>query len=151
MKSPSIFRRRREDINITMTPMIDVVFLLLVFFVWTTSFHVVEFLLPSELSAVSGTNETQSDTTPPPEMDFDNLVVRITHQGNSPAWSLNGEAVPSLERLRATLARISEIKQDAPVIIHPEKNVPLGDVIDVFDLARLQGFDQVQFATSEKI
>ena len=37
---------RRDSLEIKMTPMIDVVFLLLIFFVWTASFQVVEYLLP---------------------------------------------------------------------------------------------------------
>ena len=44
MKRPSIFNGSRRELEIKMTPMIDVVFLLLVFFVWTASFHAVEYL-----------------------------------------------------------------------------------------------------------
>ena len=40
---------------------------------------------------------------------------------------------------------------DAPVILHPDPEVPLGHVIDLYDLARLIGFAKIQFAASEKI
>ncbi|MEO8496389.1 MAG: biopolymer transporter ExbD, partial [Planctomycetota bacterium] len=40
MRRPSIFTERREPLDVKMTPMIDVVFLLLIFFVWTASFHI---------------------------------------------------------------------------------------------------------------
>ena len=50
MKRPSIFNGTRRELEIKMTPMIDVVFLLLVFFVWTASFQAIEYLLPSSLS-----------------------------------------------------------------------------------------------------
>ena len=37
-----------------MTPMIDVVFLLIIFFVWTAGFQMVEHVLPSNLTATAG-------------------------------------------------------------------------------------------------
>ena len=48
MKSP----RTHTDglLEVKMTPMIDVVFLLLIFFVWTSSFELPEFDLPSALA-----------------------------------------------------------------------------------------------------
>ena len=54
MRRPSVFHRDQGALEIKMTPMIDVVFLLLVFFVWTASFHAVEYLLPSSLSQQLG-------------------------------------------------------------------------------------------------
>ncbi|MBC8874781.1 MAG: biopolymer transporter ExbD, partial [Planctomycetes bacterium] len=54
MRRESIYTQRRSDLDVKMTPMIDVVFLLLVFFVWTASFHIVEHILPSSVSAVRG-------------------------------------------------------------------------------------------------
>ena len=66
---------RRDSLEIKMTPMIDVVFLLLIFFVWTASFQVVEYVLPSELSTLLG-NQAAVDV-PPPEADFEDVVVRI--------------------------------------------------------------------------
>ena len=64
-------RRPREtvqsgptDIDAAMTPMIDVVFLLLVFFVWTASFQIIEQALPSQL--VSQTGSCLLYTSPSP-------------------------------------------------------------------------------------
>ena len=61
---------------------------------------------------------------------------------------VNDAPIASLAELRETLAKIARIKRDAPVILDPSGEVPLGDVIDVFDLSRLVGFEKVQFATS---
>ena len=59
MKLPSsvVSRDRDTDMNSTMTPMIDVVFLLLIFFVWTASFQVIEHVMKSEMSAEVGSAE----------------------------------------------------------------------------------------------
>ena len=148
MKRPSIFDRYRGDTELKMTPMIDVVFLLLVFFVWTASFQAVEYLLPTSVSAEVGSEDSENEN-PPPELDFENVVVRIHWDGASPSWSVNDQDVLSLAEVRQRLQVIAEIKTDAPVVLHPDDGVPIGDVIDVYDLSLISGFDSVQFAISD--
>ncbi len=147
MRRPQL---RRSDLNIEMTPMIDVVFLLLVFFIWTASFQMVEFMLPSAVSVQAGQGQPQTDT-PPPEADFENVVVRVYYQNELPSWELNELPVANLNELKSRLQAIADVKQDAPVILHPDPNVPLGAVIDAYDMSRLAGFQQIQFAASEAL
>jgi biopolymer transport protein ExbD len=149
MRRPSIYTERRGSMEIKMTPMIDVVFLLLVFFVWTASFQIVEQILPSSLSAVTGTEPAETNEPPPPEQDFPDAVVRIGWSGTVPTWSVNGTPMSSLAQVKTQLEEIGRIKSDAPVILHPDANVPLGDVIDAYDVTRMVGFNKVQFATRE--
>ena len=150
MRRPSVFDRYRGDAELKMTPMIDVVFLLLVFFVWTASFQAVEYLLSTSVSAEAGSDDAQSEE-PPPDFDFENVVVRIIWDGTSPSWSVNDQDTPSLAAVRQRLQVIANIKTDAPVILHPDDGVPIGDVIDVYDLSLLPGFDSVQFAISDLV
>lgn len=150
MRRESVYTQRRSELDVKMTPMIDVVFLLLVFFVWTASFHIVEHLLPSSVSAVRGT-QPSDPTTPPPEEDFDDVVIRIEWLDTRPGWRVNEEPLTTLDEVRTSLAGIATVKPDAPVILHPDANVPLGHVIDVYDITRMEGFDKVQFAASEEI
>ena len=149
MKRPSIFNGSRRELEIKMTPMIDVVFLLLVFFVWTASFHAVEYLLPSSLSQKQGTGQTVNVDEPQPEIEFEDIVVRISFTNNRPAWTVNGQPVASLSEVRSRLALVADIKIDSPVILHPDETVPVGNVIDVYDATRLAGFTQIQFAIAE--
>jgi biopolymer transport protein ExbD len=151
MRRPSPYNERRGDLDVTMTPMIDVIFLLLIFFVWTASFQIVEELLPSNLSAAAGTLPSDPQQPPPPEDDFDEVVVRIRWIDNRPDWRVNETTLDSLPQVQQQLATIARIKPDAPVILHPDKQVPLGQVIDVYDRARRVGFQKVQFATSEEV
>ena len=148
MRRPSPFARR-ESLEIKMTPMIDVVFLLLVFFVWTASFQVVEYLLPSELSTLLGNQAALEE--PPPEADFEDGVIRIHWTGDQPGWTVNDQQADSLAQLQQRLQAIAQVKQDAPVILHPDEEVPLGDVINVFDLSRLVGFEKIQFVAGESL
>jgi biopolymer transport protein ExbD len=147
MRFPSPFRDQRKSMELQLTPMIDCVFLLMVYFIWSSSFAVVERSLPSRLAAASGSGSATL-SEPPPEADFDDIVVRIAWTGRGPAWQVNEAPVASLAELRGTLATIARIKRDAPVVLDPDRAVPLGDVIDVFDLSRLVGFEKVQFAAS---
>ena len=149
MRPSFLHRRHGEQPELQMlTPLIDVVFLLMIFFLWTASFQIVEEVLPSELSVASSTGNTASEP-PPPEADFDDVVVRIEQAGAPVRWQVNQTQADSLADLGERLNRIAGIKRDAPVIVDAAADVPLGDVIDVYDLARLAGFDQVQFAASE--
>ncbi len=151
MRRPSPFVDRRGELEIKMTPMIDVVFLLLVFFIWTASFQIVEQVLPSHLSQVAGSIPTNSDEPPPVEEDFDRVVLRIRWVDGHARWRINQIDVGSLQQVRSRLETIAAIKANAPVILHPDKDVPLGHVIDLYDLTRLAGFEQIQFAASENI
>jgi biopolymer transport protein ExbD len=150
MRRPELHQRTRGDLEISMTPMIDVVFLLLVFFVWTASFQVVENMLPTSLLTVAGTKATEL-AEPAPDLDFDEIVIRLIWEGRALRWQINNLRVASLEEVRSRLDQIAAIRQSATVILHPDQEVPIGDVVDVYDQARLAGFKQVQFATSERI
>jgi biopolymer transport protein ExbD len=149
MRRPSIYSQRQQGVDVKMTPMIDVVFLLLVFFVWTASFQIIEQVLPSSISSSSTAGSTPVDTPPPEEIDFEQIVIRVLWQGGQAAWTINGQPVKSLAAVRSRLATIAEIKQDAPVILDPDPAAPLGHVIDLYDAARLENFQRVQFAASE--
>jgi biopolymer transport protein ExbD len=149
MRAPSIYTQQRSGLDVPMTPLIDVVFQLLVFFLVTASFHAAEHLLPSSMSEPQAGGTDRPTEAPPPEDDFDQVVVRILWMDGQPAWQVNGQTLGGLADVRNTLAAVARVKTDAPVILHPDPEVPLGHVIDVYDVTRLVGFPQVQFAASE--
>ena len=154
MKLPLHVLRERTPLEIQMTPMIDVVFLLLVFFVWTAGFQIVEKVLPSSVSAESTDKKspgaTTGDETPPPEADFERIVVRVAWTSDGPRWTINQEPIPTPAEMREKLRRIGEITTDVPVVLHPDGDVPLHHVIDVYDAARSLGFTKVSMAAALK-
>ena len=127
-----------------MTPMIDVVFMLLIFFVWTASFHVAELALPSSL--VTQAEGQGNDQVDPALEDLDRVVVRLGWTGVQPAWTINDVPAASLLEVRERLEAVARIKANLPVLVDPVADIPLGHVIDVYDLSRLAGFENVQFA-----
>jgi len=150
VRLPATRADREHDIDSTMTPMIDVVFLLLIFFVWTAGTQIVEYILPSQISAQLG-NQPTDMTDPLPEQDFDNVVIRVRFDGTLPDWTINEQGMETIEDVFSTLNSLATINLDAPIIVHPDENVPIGFVIEVYDQAKLAGFEKVSFALNNAV
>src|SRR4029079_15378076 len=99
-------------------------------------------------AASGGSGAAKTGQPPSPDADFPNVDVRILWNGDRAIWTVNGAPIGCLAELQQMLSGISRIKADAPVVLDPASDVPLGDVIDVFDLSRLVGFQKIQFAAS---
>ena len=140
-------RNSENEIDSTMTPMIDVVFLLLVFFVWTASFRVVELVLPSQLSAESGDQSTEI-TQPLPEQDFDKIIVHVGWDGRQVSWRMNDVEFADIDSINRNLQSIYEVNPNAPVVVHPDRLAPLGFVIEAYDVATDSGFAKVSLAVN---
>jgi biopolymer transport protein ExbD len=148
VRRPSPFTDRRDPVDIKMTPMIDVVFLLMIYFIWSSNTGTAEQLLPSTLSPpTTGAGITAPETLRP-DIEFDPVVVRVVIVGGEVGWRVNDTPMPSFAELQRKLTTLAAIKRDAPIVLHPEPEVPLGHVIDVFDLSRLIGFEKIQFAVN---
>lgn len=149
MKKPSQYVQSgpATDIDAAMTPMIDVVFLLLVFFVWTASFQINEQVMPSQLSQAAGSDPVET-TEVPESADFDNLIIRISMNEDAPAWKVNDQPFDNVDAVKQQLRAIADINTDAPVILFPEQDVPLEHIMAAWDGAKLSGFAKVQFAVS---
>ena len=149
MRRPSVYTDRRGPLDVKMTPMIDVVFLLLIFFIWTSSFNVEEFALQSNVTDATASAGDEPPDRPPEEIDFHDVVVRIVWVDGQPGWRLNDESIPALGELRSRLTAIFQANEAAPVIIHPDPDTPLNHVIAVYDISRLIGFEKVNLAAED--
>jgi len=129
-----------------MTPMIDVIFLLLIFFVCTASFQAIEEVLPTNL-ALSGSVETETPVDPE-LLDLDEIVIEVSWQEDRPRWRINGRDYSRLEEVSTVLTAVAGVRQDLPVILDVAGNVPLENMIDVYDLCRRIGLERIQFAAS---
>lgn len=153
MQLPSSITRRRSSLELQMTPLIDVVFLLLVFFVWTASFQSPERWLPGSVSSARVTPEAGPLTArepPPPEADFERVVVRLRWSDGEVLWLVNDQPFANLSLVQQQLVTIARIAPAVPVVLHPDKQVPLGIVIDAYDAARRCGFQRVHFAAQRR-
>ncbi len=150
MKPVSSFLSRRTAVDLQLTPMIDCVFLLMVYFIWASSFQIAEKKLPAGISAELGQGGSGQSDIPPAEADFDKLVIRViqTPKGE-PAFLVNDAVVGDMVALRGRLQRVVKIQRFVPVVIHPDPEIGLGTAIDAFDLVRLVGFDKVMLAAKK--
>jgi biopolymer transport protein ExbD len=134
------------SLELKMTPMIDVVFLLLVFFVWTSSFEIPEFDLPSAIAEPpAGGTEVSSEQQPPTEV-FDEIVIRLTQPEASLLIELNGQTVDEIADLKQRLAEIIALGVQPPVIVDPSDEITMNIAVQVYDAARAAGADRVLFA-----
>ena len=135
-----------DSLEVKMTPMIDVVFLLLIFFVWTSSFELPEFELPSSLAeSPAGGSEANASETPPVEV-FDEIVIKLFVQDARTTIEFNGQPVASVGELRTKVAAVLELGVQPPVIVDPDGRVTMDRAIEVYDTVRLAGADRVLFA-----
>lgn len=142
-------RQADRRIDVKMTPMIDIVFLLLIFFLCTASFQIVEKVLPTPLST-SGSSEVVQEMDPD-LVELEEVVVRLQWNNGEPSWMINDRVYQSLTDVRQTLAALADLQADLPVILDVAGQAPLGAVVDLYDICRLVGFDKVQFAASIKV
>ncbi|NLX95466.1 MAG: biopolymer transporter ExbD [Rhodopirellula sp.] len=145
MRRPA-YHRESQTLGATMTPMIDVIFQLLIFFVCTASFQAAEEVLPTNLS-LPGSIDSAVPIDPDLK-DLDEIVVKILREEGGVRWEINGRRCTRLAEVRAVLAGVAQVKIDLPVILDVDGGVPLENVIDVYDVCRQLGLERIQFAAS---
>lgn len=126
---------KMAEVQMDMTPMIDVVFQLLIFFMVTTVFAVQSGLKVDLPQAAT------SDA--PPEKD---LSISISEKGE---MDLNGTPV-TLDNLEEQLRVQKDIFGSKVLIIKADKKSLHGIVVDVMDAAKVVGIDQLAIATDEE-
>lgn len=138
--------RKRNTPELRMTPMIDVIFLLLIFFVCTANFQKLEGMLPTDMS-FSGSAPVEIALPSPENLDVARII--LTYPG-MPRWQIEGNHCSSLREVRSILRQLREVKVDIPVIIESDANVPMENVIDLYDACRSAGLSQIKFAAKKE-
>ncbi len=131
----------RGSLDSMMTPMIDVVFLLLVFFLTTSSFQRLEQLLPGAVSAESESKPGgESDEPPQPsDSDLSDCIVKIAQDGSDVRYRFNDQPLASMQALSDQLKRVITLRPDIPIIVDPEDTILARYAIEVYDAAKAHG------------
>ncbi|MFQ5658376.1 MAG: ExbD/TolR family protein [Candidatus Methylomirabilales bacterium] len=123
---------RRSRLPINITPLIDVVFLLLIFFMLATS------LLEPQAFILQLPEERRDVVS-----NKANIVVDIAVDGGI---KLKGVRVP-LDRLTARIGALIAGDPERPVWIRAERQVPVQRTVDVMDRIRAAGSKNIKFVT----
>ena len=130
------FGRGRDDENenqINLTPMLDVVFIMLIFFIVTATF----------VKEV-GLDVNQPDDDKPKTVDPDkkSIVVRISNRDRI----IIAQRDVDWRSVRANIERLHAENPEAPVIIQPHADSTTEAMIHVMDSARQAGVANVSLA-----
>jgi biopolymer transport protein ExbD len=133
------FRRQRsEDVSVNLTPLIDVVFLLLIFFMVSTTFTR-ETQLSIDLPEASGE---------PREQDQQKIEILIDEAGS---YRVNGQALVDgkLRTLQAAIYKISTGDTTLPLFITADAQATHQSVVRAMDAAGQMGFVHLSITTRQ--
>lgn len=130
--------QRSEDPDVNLTPMIDVVFLLLLFFMVSTSF-IRESSLKVDLPEATGKAMVEQE-------DPVDIVIKADGQ-----FLVNDEALPIINRetLTTVLKRIVGDRDDPHIIISADANAEYQHIVTAMDTAQQLGYTKLTLATRQ--
>lgn len=127
-------RSSSEEPAVPMTPMLDVIFLLLIFFITTSVFARLE----NELSITVPT----ADSATAPKRTLGELIVNLRADGT---LIVNQRPV-SMNQLQMLLVRIAKQYPDQSVIIRGDRDSTLEYAVGILDVCARSGVWNVSFA-----
>lgn len=131
--------QKREDPEVNLTPLIDVVFLLLIFFMVTTSF-----IRESAVSLQLPTATSEPSPGDPPSVE-----VRIDADGRY--YFGDSEVIGATRSaLRRALLVQAEHDTERVLIIRADARAPHQSVITVMDVAGREGFARISMVTAQE-
>ncbi len=131
-------RKRRhapsvEEAELDMTPMLDIVFIMLIFFVVTASFL-----------KESGVDVSRPTATTAVRKEHGNILIGVT--ANDQVWIDNRRV--EVGAVRASVARLHAENPEGGVIVQADKDSRSGLLVQVIDQARMAGVADVSIAAS---
>ena len=126
---------KSDDSKIDLTPMLDVVFILLIFFVVTATF-----LSETAISAASSDNNNDQ---PPPEQDMENRNILFEIGANNEII-LNRNPRPIIAtQIRSNIDQLRAENPAATVIIQPNSTSDVSTLVMIMDAARQAGIGDI--------
>ncbi len=118
--------------QIDMAPMIDMVFLLLIFFMLSSSF-----------TFQSGINVKLPKAVTSDSLNDNSFVVSITSED---VLYFQGRVV-TVKELQAELVKIKNL--NAALMIKSDRRASMGRIVDIWDLCRQSGIEKINIATTK--
>jgi biopolymer transport protein ExbD len=134
------FRRsRQDDVTVNITPLIDVVFLLLIFFMVTTTFT-------RETQLQINLPESQSQLTAEEQKPIEILIDRTG------TYALNGQVLikSDIESLKRALQEVSSGNLSKPIVLTGDAEAPHQAFVFALDAVAQVGFVKVSITTQSE-
>ena len=135
------FRRKSslEDPEINFIPLIDVLLVIIIFLVVSTTFSIFSELKINLPIAEANQSKDKNDS----------INIIITEDGQ---YSINEKIIESvsIEKLVIELKAESSGKKDMPVIINADAMTTHQSVVDVMEASRIVGLNRITFSTKVK-
>ena len=127
-------RKGEDDSQIDLTPMLDVVFIMVIFFIVTASFV-----------NETGLNVDRPPTTdqPPPDSANTNIVFRVSESNDI---TLEGRRI-DIRSVRANVERLHAEKPEAKVVINSHPKAKTEIFVMISDQAREAGVYDISLST----
>ena len=131
-------RQSREEVSVNLTPLIDIVFLLLIFFMVSTTFT-----KESHLNITLPEASASASSEPPQAID-----ILISSSGE---YSVNGKALVNsqLDTLKRAMTEILDGRETAPVIISADAQTTHESVVRAMDAAGQLGLINLSITTRQ--
>lgn len=135
------FRERsREELGIDLTPLIDVVFMLLLFFVLTTTVFKGATQLGVELPKANAQNLKKDQNV---------LEIGVDAQGQ---YYINGKAIGTsqADKLKTALTAHLKGQSTTPVLLVGDGNAPHQAIVSALEVTAEMGISQVQIVAKRR-
>jgi biopolymer transport protein ExbD len=129
------FKKNREESEINITPMLDIVFIMLIFFIVTTSF-VKEISIDVNRPAKSPIKEQKKSEV---------ISVRISGEGQI----FVQDRLITLDAVRANIESNLALKPQASVVVVSDREADAGFLVKVIDQSRLAGARNISLAAQK--
>lgn len=126
----------QDDAGIDMTPMLDIVFIMLIFFIVTASFLKEAGI---DVNRPEG-NNSQSDPS-----DARNIMITVTAEDE--VWMDSRQI--DVRAVRANVERLKAENPEGTIVIQAERDASTGVVARIMDSLNLAGFRDHVLATTE--
>ena len=132
-----------QNADINVTPLIDVLLVLLIIFMVITP------LTPKGLEALVPQPPPPNQKQPPPQADR-TIVVQLIDRGpgQTPGLKINQEDA-TWDDLQGRLTDIFKTRAEKVMFVKGDNNVPFADVATVIDVAHAAGVDKVGLITAK--
>ena len=128
-------QRNTEESDIDITPMMDVVFIMLIFFIVTATFV-----------KESGIDVTRPDAQTATKQNRVGILVAINEYNE--IW-INRREV-DINAVRANIERLHAENPQGGAVIQADKNALTGTLVEVMDQIRLAGVQAISIAAEER-